>query len=299
MLKSYFSVAIRNFWKNKTFSLINIFGLAIGISASLVIYLIVQYDFSFDKFHTDANRVYRVVSDFNFAGEAFHNSGVTSPMANTLRKEATGLELVVPFRTADDDTKVTIPAKGIHQPAVFKKQKNIMFADEAYFRLIQYKWLAGTPATALQQPYQVVITASLAKKYFPELGVTEVPGNEIYFNDTVRCTITGIVNDITQHTDFSFTTIISRATLENTRLKPDDWDQWNNTTSASQLMVKLSPGTTVASAEKNMLVIYDKYRKKEKDDNSKTAFRLQPLQDIHFNSTYGTYGDRQAHKPTL
>src|SRR5436190_1918462 len=104
MLKSYFRVALRSFWKNKTFSLINIFGLAIGISASLVIYLVVQYDFSFDKFHTDANRVYRVVSDFSFAGEAFHNSGITSPMGNTLRKEATGLEMVAPFRTADDDT---------------------------------------------------------------------------------------------------------------------------------------------------------------------------------------------------
>lgn len=299
MLKSYFSVAFRNFWKNKTFSLINIFGLSIGISAALVIYLIVQYDFGFDKFHRDENRIYRVVSDFTFAGEAFHNSGVTTPMGNTLRKEATGLELVVPFRTADDDTKVTIPAKGIHQPAVFKKQKHIVFADEAYFRLIPYTWLTGSPKTALQNPYQVVVTASMAKKYFPELTPAELPGNEIFLNDTVRVTITGVVKDIEQHTDFAFTTFVSRATLEQTRLKPGDWDEWNSTTSASQLMVKLSPGRTAASVEKNILAIYDKYRKKEKDDNSKTSYSLQPLSDIHFNATYGTFGDRMAHKPTL
>src|SRR6478672_3210893 len=100
MLKNYLVIALRNFWRNKIFSLINIFGLAIGISAALVIYLIVQYDFSFDKFHKDGDRIYRVVSDFRFSGEVFHNSGITSPMGNAVRKELTGIELVVPFRTA-------------------------------------------------------------------------------------------------------------------------------------------------------------------------------------------------------
>src|SRR5450631_3808250 len=121
MLKNYFSVAFRNFWRNKTFSLINIFGLAIGISAALVIFLIVQYDFSFDKFQKDSDRIYRVVSNFSFSGESFHNSGVTSPMGNTIRKEMTGLELVVPFRTADGDTKVSVPVTGANQPMIYKK----------------------------------------------------------------------------------------------------------------------------------------------------------------------------------
>src|SRR5882757_7651020 len=107
MLKNHFIVALRNFWRNKTFSLINIFGLASGISAALVIYLIVQYDFSFDKFHKDGDRIYRVVSNFNFSGETFYNSGVCYPMGNALRKEATGLELIVPFRTGDVDTKIS------------------------------------------------------------------------------------------------------------------------------------------------------------------------------------------------
>src|SRR5882757_5478424 len=100
MLKNHFIVALRNFWRNKTFSLINIFGLAIGISAALVIYLIVQYDFSFDKFHKDGNRIYRVVSNYTFSGEAVYNSGVTSPLPDALRKELTGAELIIPLRTA-------------------------------------------------------------------------------------------------------------------------------------------------------------------------------------------------------
>jgi putative ABC transport system permease protein len=299
MIKNYFSVAFRNFWRNKTFSLINIFGLAIGISASLVIYLIVQYDFSFDKFHKDSDRIYRVVSNFDFSGEAYHNSGVTYPMANALRKEMTGLDIVVPFRTGDDDTKVSIPVQGTNQPVVYKKQKKIIFADDAYFRLIDYTWLAGSLKTALQQPYQVVLTENRAKQYFPNFSADEIIGKEIYFNDTVRANITGIVKDIVQNTDFTFETFISRATLENTKLKPEDWEEWGNTTSSSQLMIKLSPGSTPASVEKDILSLFNKYHKKDKDDNSKTAYSLQPLSDIHFNSDYDNFDQRLAHKPTL
>ena len=285
---------------NKTFSLINIFGLSIGISAALVIYLIVQYDFSFDTFHKDGDRIYRVVSDFNFSGTEFHNSGVNSPLPDALRKEATGLELVIPFRTADADTKLSVPAKGISQPVVYKKQKNIVFADEAYFRMIAYTWLAGSAKTSLQQPYQVVITESNAKKYFPGISPADIIGNDIYFNDTVRTHVSGIVKDIAENTDFTFTTFISRATLEKVNLDPNNQEEWNNTNSADQLLVKLLPGTTAASAQKGITGIFNKYHKQEKGDDSKTNFSLQPLRDIHFNNQYGTFSNgRVAHAPTL
>ncbi len=299
MLKNYFSIAFRNFRRNSTFSLINIFGLSIGISAALVIYLIVQYDFSFDKFHKDENRIFRVVSNFEFSGEVFRSSGVTAPMGNALRKELSGTALVVPFYMADDDAKLTVPAAGNKENTIYKKQKNIVFLDGSYFKMIDYKWLAGSAAASLQQPYQCVITESKAKQFFPGIALAAVPGKEIYLNDTVRLSVSGIVEDIQQNTDFNFNLFIARATLENTRLKPDDWEQWNNTNSVSQLMLKLSPGTNVAAVEKGINGIYNKYHKKEQDDNSKTAYALQPLQDIHFNTDYSNFNQRQAHKPTL
>lgn len=301
MLKNYFSIAFRNFRRNKTFALINIFGLSIGISASLVIYLIVQYDFSFDKFHKDGNRIYRVVSNFVFSGEVFRNSGVTVPLGNAVRKELSGLELVAPVYMADADAKLTVPQTGSTAPAVYKKQKNIAFADEAYFKLIKYDWLSGSPAVSLQQPYQCVLTESKATLYFPGVSAANLQGKEILLNDTVRLTISGIVKDIPQNTDFSFTVFIARATLENTRLKPADWDQWNNTNSVSQLLVKLAPGTSAATVEKKLYGLYAKYHAKEPESNSKdsTAFALQPLADIHFNADYSNFDQRLAHKPTL
>src|SRR5664279_5356042 len=112
MIKNYFKTALRNLRRNKIFSLINVLGLAIGISASLVIYLLVNYHFTFDKFEKDNDRIYRVVSNFIFSGEVYRNSGVTSPMAPAVKKDLTGLDAVVPFRTSDGDTKISVLVRG-------------------------------------------------------------------------------------------------------------------------------------------------------------------------------------------
>ncbi len=299
MFRNYINIAFRNIWKHKFFSFINISGLAIGISASLVIFLIVQYDFSFDKHHKDSDRIYRAVSNFEFSGEVYKNSGITSPMADALRKEGTGIELVVPFRHMDFERKISIPVTGKDEPIVFKKQQDFIATDQAYFKLFSYEWVAGNPAASLQDPYQVVLTESKAKLYFPNLKPSDVMGKEFFMDDSVRLTVSGIVKDQVKKTDFTFKAFLSRATLEKTSLKPRDWTQWNNTNSSSQLLVKLSQGTKPIQVEKQIEALSEKNRIKEPGDNSKTSFKLQPLNDIHFNPDYWIYENRIAHKPTL
>ncbi len=297
MFKNYFKTALRNFWHNKIFSLINVLGLSIGISASFVIYLLVNYHFTFDKFEKDGDRIYRVVSNFSFSGEVYRNSGVTSPLGPAVKKELTGLDAVVPFRTSDE-LKVSIPIPG-KEPAIFKHEKNVVFVNEDYFNLIGYEWIAGSAKTSVKEPYQTVLSKKTADLYFPKLPAGEIIGKQVYFNDSVHTTVTGIVKNITENTDFAFTTFISRATLENTSLKPEDWTQWDNTNSASQLLVKLSPDTKPAQVEKAMYGLYKKYHTPEPGDNSKSSFALQPLNDIHFNPNYGGYGLPLANRPTL
>ena len=102
MFKNYLIVAFRNFWRKKVFSLINIAGLAIGISASLVIYLIVHYEFSFDKFEKDRDRIYRVVTNMHFPDQDFKNSGVPGPLPIVVRDEIPGIEESTIFWTADE-----------------------------------------------------------------------------------------------------------------------------------------------------------------------------------------------------
>src|SRR6266576_362628 len=92
MFKNYLIIAFRNFWKNKVFSLINIAGLAIGISASLVIYLIVHYEFGYEKFQKDRDRIYRVVTNMHFPDQDFKNGGVPGPLPPAARNEIPGIE---------------------------------------------------------------------------------------------------------------------------------------------------------------------------------------------------------------
>src|SRR6476660_120790 len=220
MFKNYFTIAFRTLWKNKVFTVINILGLAIGISASLVIYLIVNYDFNFDKFEKDRDRIYRVVSNFNFSGETYHNSGVMDPLAAALSKEATGVDAVVPFRTWNSDAKISAPVAGKKEPKIFKHERTIIFTGANYFDLIPHQSIAGSAKTSLRNPYQTVLTESNAKRYYPGLTPAQVVGREIYFDDTVRATITGVVKDLKENTDFTFKTFIAYPTLEKTSLKP-------------------------------------------------------------------------------
>ncbi|MGI8635732.1 MAG: ABC transporter permease, partial [Segetibacter sp.] len=110
MFKNYLTMALRNFRRNKVFSSINIIGLAIGISAALVIYLIVSYDFSFDKFENNNDRIYRVVSNMKFPDNDFKSSGVPLPLIPVAQKEITGVELFVPFsRAGDINISINLP----------------------------------------------------------------------------------------------------------------------------------------------------------------------------------------------
>ena len=195
MIKNYFTIAFRTLRKNKMFAAINILGLAIGISASLVIYLIVSYDLGFDKFEKDRGRIYRVVSDMKFPDNDFKNSGVPLPLIPVSQKEITGVELFAPFSTTGN-MNVSIAAVVESKPDMYKKQKNIIYADNNYFKLLSYQWLAGSPQNSLSEPFTTVLTESRAKTYFPYNDVSKDIGKIIIYNDSIKTTITGIVKDL-------------------------------------------------------------------------------------------------------
>lgn len=189
MFKNYFITAWRNLRHNKAFSAINILGLAIGISASLVIFLIVKYDFSFDKFEKGGDHIYRVVYE-NVAYEK-----VPFPLGNIVQNQVTGLDVVAPFLLWDEESKVSIN-KPNEKPTVFKNPDKIIFANEEYFKLINYKWLTGSAESSLSEPYQVVLTEKNAQKFFPHLPLNEIIGKDILLNDSVRTTVSGIVENL-------------------------------------------------------------------------------------------------------
>ena len=294
MFRNYLLSALRSFGRNKIFTSINIAGLAIGISASLVIFLIVHYEFSYDKFHKDRDQIYRVVTNMHFPDQDFKNSGVPGPLPDVVRTEIPGIESSTVFWLADE-TKVSIPL--INQtPIVFRKQTDIVYADEQYFNFINYEWLAGSPANALHEPNKVVLTESRAKSYFSIPDIRQAVGQTIIYNDTVNLSVSGIVKDLDQVTDFVSKEFVSLSTYRQHLENNNGWNSWGSVSSASQFFIKLKKGIDTATINQQLAVLRKKY---EKDAYLATDHFLQPLGDIHFNSDFDAFDQRQAHKPTL
>src|SRR5580698_2031096 len=270
MLKNYFLVALRTFRRNKTFSFINIVGLSIGISASLVIYLLVQYDFNFDKFEQDSARIYRVTAHGKNQGSTWQNGCLAEPMGPAAKKEVAGLELVAPIHTLDE-TRVAIPYPSANNPIVLRKQKDILVADANYFSLLGYTWLAGSRATATEQPYQVVLTEKNARRYYANTKYSDIIGKPIVFDDTIQCTISGIVKDLPGNSEFYFGTFLSRPTYYTSRLKPEGFGQWGYVNSADQLFVRLMPGTKPAAVEAQLTKILNANEKTDLQDHATEA----------------------------
>lgn len=300
MIKNYIKIAFRNFWRHKLFTLINVIGLSIGISAALVIYLIVNYDFTFDKFHLEGDRIYRVVTNSSYQGDYNYNSGVCGPLPGVVKTQVTGIDNSAPFYTLYGPN-VSIPGKG-NTTLKFKLQENIILADGRYFKLFNYKWLAGEAKSALDAPNQVVITSEQAKKYFPLLPYNQLIGKIINY-DTIITTVTGIVETLKKNTDFTFHDFISYSTgTVNKDLSGQlQLTEWESTNSASQLFVKLSPLTSIARVEKqiNDLLKKNDPPRPENKGNFR-EFRLQKLNDLHFSEKYGNFDSgHTANKTTL
>lgn len=290
MISNYFKIALRGFWKHKLFTLINITGLSIGISASLVIYLIVHYDFTFDKFHKDSDRIYRVVSNFSYQGDKNYSYGVCGPLAEAVKSNTTGVEFTAPLYSLSPDVNIA----GKHNELIkLKAQDRIVLADQNYFKIFNYKWLAGSSTTALNAPNQVVLTSERAKLYFPSLSYNEVIGKVITY-DTLKTTVTGVVQSIEENTDFSFHDFISFSSAapktalgNNLRL-----NQWGSTSSSSEVFIKLLPHTSATNVERQINAILKKYAPPSPEDIKQKSFRsfsVQSLNDIHFDERYGTF----------
>ncbi|MCW3112918.1 MAG: hypothetical protein JWR18_1314 [Segetibacter sp.] len=302
MFNNYFTIAIRNFLRNKTFSVINVLGLSIGISAALVMFLIVYYEFSFDKFVPDRDRVYRVVLDAKFSGTEGHSAGLPAPLGSAIENEVTGVEKTVPvFQFQGDGTaKVEVATAKAGKPVIYKKQPNVVFTNPQYFSLLGYNWIVGSPQTGMQDPFSVVLTESRAKQYFPGIAVANIIGKQITYND-VTTTVSGVVKDLNETTAFTADQFISLATIAKTNLQDNFmmtvWDDWM---AYSLLYVKLAKGTNPQATEAQLKVLLNKYNKKaNKDANNTMSFHLQPLDDIHFNGLYQSVGARVANKATL
>lgn len=297
MIKNYFKIAFRGFWRHKLLTLINIVGLSIGISTALVIYLIVHFDFTFDKFHPDNDKIYRVVTDFTFAGELSYNGGVTGQLPDAVKNEVTGLKGSAPFYMAGE-YNVSVD-NGAKAATKFKSQQGIAYSDERYFNMFPYKWLIGSPETALNGPHQVVLASEQAKKYFPNLSFSQMLGRQVMY-DSIKTVVTGVVEEFKENTDFNYHDFISYSTIQSVNDIKIQLAEWGSTNGASQFFVKLNDGTSAQNIERQLKGLQKKYFPPKPENRGTLAvLRLQPLADIHFNERYAVYDNPTVSRATL
>ncbi len=226
MLKKQLLFALRRLSRHKLTTGINLLGLTFGILSCVVIYLYVTYEFSYDRFHPDADRIYRLVTSVRAPGLQDENAMMAAPTGAALRQGTTGFSAVTTLYT--DDTRVLVPVAGKPDrviPGISSDELfHITFADTDYLKIFHYQWLAGNPATALQKPFSVVLTESEARRYFQDGTPETWMGRFVVYEDSLTVSVTGIIKYWDQHTDFGFKDLISYSTLENSFLKTNIQD---------------------------------------------------------------------------
>ena len=273
MIRNYFVIAWRVITRNKVYAAINVLGLTLGLSACIIVYLIISHELSFDRFHPDVERIYRVqVGDETNPGRFC--TCIQAPGYLTLRDEFTGMESISGYHIMD--AKATIPDHGELKRFDRNSVKAIL-TDQAYFNLFHYEWLAGDPGV-LAKPLHVVLTQSRAHAYFGSIEPKAMLGKSIVYNDSLYAVVAGVVKDWTKNSDFAQTEFISFSTIEQTFLRElIPLDNWGITMHSSQSLVKLKSGDDPAQAAQLMVKIL---RTKTKD---KILVKLEPLTSAHFH----------------
>ncbi|MFT4203123.1 MAG: ABC transporter permease [Chitinophagaceae bacterium] len=299
MFKNYFITTFRYLWRRRLFTILNIFGLAISISACWIIYRIVSYEFSYEKDLPQKNNIYRVISGFVFDEKEEYSSGVAKPMYQGIREQISGIDYVVPLFGMGMKALQVNDING--KPFVIDMPDGIAATDSSYFSMLPYRWLVGSKSTALLAPNSVVLTESRAKKYFPNKKPTEILNKTITYygyRDTTTRTVTGVVADYKQPTEFTTQEFCSLPT------KAFKLAAWTNTNGSDKLYLQLKQGANpykITVAIDSLSAQKRKAFQEGRNDNEsfKRWYELLPLKESHFSTYIKEFDVRKASKPVM
>lgn len=263
MLKNYIKIAWRNLLKHKGFSLINIFGLSVGLAAFGLITLYVTDELSYDRYHQKGDRIFRVVQHGTWNGGAFNLAVTSAPYAAALKNDNADIEDVVRFHP-EGGGKIGYGDKKLDVG-------DVLFTDNSVFNIFNYTFLQGNPNTALQNPASIVLTKTLAEKIFGD--ASQAINKVISFDGKLNNTVTGVIDDVPQNSHIRFSALRS--------LDANFTSDWNNASLYTYVLLK--DPSSAKKIEAQSMSFYNKYLKGSVS-NVKYAMELQPLKSIHLNS---------------
>jgi putative ABC transport system permease protein len=281
MLKSYWTMAWRTLIRNKIYTLVNVAGLALGICACLVIWVIVHYEFSFDRNHPEGNRIYRINTYLQFMKNQPEQlwTGVVLDMPEAVRTGIPGVETVATFYEIKQWTAAARDAN--KRKTNFSAMPVLVGPD--YFRIMHYDWIAGNPGAALASPFGVVLTEKRARQFFGPGPPEAFIGKEVVYDDSLPVHVTGIVRDWTEHTDFPYTDFISFSTSDHSWLRKSLGLDDNRRLKVCPVLIKLEPTANPAKVDKEITALFNRRWR----DRLLTRIEMQPLSAVHFTSGAG------------
>ena len=279
MIKNYFRTAFRNLWRNKTFSVIKILGLSIGLSVCMLIFLYTKDELSYDQFHKNKAQLFRIIQNLKFGADAPQTIGITTPaMGETFAAEIPEVKQYVRV----NGESVTVKKKNND---VLTEQ--CMFVDDNFFRAFSFKLLDGNKTTALKDPHSVVLSKKTAIKYF---GTDDAVGEILKIkkgDEFENYTVTAVAENSPQNSSIKADMYV-RITV-NQQQGADVWLGGSLNT-----FLLLSPQANVPAVENKMQALFDKNTKdfiakeeKEQGMTFKSKLILQPLTDIHLAKKAG------------
>ncbi|MEJ0106102.1 MAG: ABC transporter permease, partial [Bacteroidota bacterium] len=298
MIRNYFKIAWRNLLRHKAYSTINITGLAVGIAACLLIFVVVQYELSFDKFQKNYSRIYRIVTSTKHTdGSEENNPGIPCPAVDELKIAIPQFEKIAAINSTYG-SQVTVlddnPNSDVATSKKFIEDNNIIFAQPEYFDIFNAKWLSGN-AQILTDPSSIVLTKTSAAKYFGDWK--KAIGKFLKLDNTVLLNVKGIIEDAPENSDFPVKAFISYETFKRYGDKYGYSKDWGSLSSSNQAYVLLKPNAKPEDVQAQ-LVSFSKKHANTGARNIRNEI-LQPLSDLHFDYKYGTLGDHSTSKTIL
>ncbi|MEJ0029445.1 MAG: ABC transporter permease [Bacteroidota bacterium] len=279
MLQNYFKTALRNLWRKKGSTLINIVGLSLGIAGSLVLFLITSRHSTFDDYHAKGDRIYRVAhSSKGNDGERF-TPGIPNVLPDAFRNDFPEAEEVL-FASYRSGSLILVPQGNGEQPKKYEEDRGVVFTQPAFFRMFDRKVLIGDAVRGLDDPNEAVISKTLALKYFNK----EDAIGEIVKYDNIEYKIAAVVEDAPNNTDLPFDLMLSYVTIKKTS---EENGGWNSIWSDEQCYFLLKQGESISTIENRLGDFKKKYLNAE--DAERTNYIIQPLKTLHSDERFGNY----------
>ncbi|ARS37768.1 ABC transporter permease [Pontibacter actiniarum] len=289
MIKMYFLTAFRSLVRNKSYSLLNIAGLALGITCSILLFLVIQYQLSYDDFHQKADRIYRLNVDF--VGRDFHTPASHYPLPAYMRtNDRLGFDAVTQIQ-GTAGAQINVPADGTRPARKFLEDSSVGFVDAEFFEVFDFNTGPLDLRAYFKEPNVVVLEQATADKFFP--GENAV-GKVIRYNNMYNLRVVSVMPDMPGNTEFPFSMLISYPTIQNSL--PDDW---GNLSSDHQTFVVL-PEHMSAGTAAEAVNSFVAQQVEDENPNRQAVYSLQPLRDIHYNTDYfGAYAQTPITKEMI